>query len=314
MPTNADLISGALQEFPVSTPPRRLLRFFRAGDGLRFLGSGRINLTPPTAFNDPFELCAAVPRRVISIDEMRACLLKRNGLLRVAYQQNHGPSEDDYERWVEECALKQPQHWRESCHHAVEGFQRVVAEIVGLICFMALEDAEPDAPHYAHQWNHYAENHHGIAVEFDPCVGLLQVATEAKWLFPVNYYRLHERPEWDLGTTMDEVLHELRLRASQKAEVWREEREWRMIAPFDAEKLRDRLSTHVEGEQFRHLLALWIPGEKSFVTRVYLGFRASEELERGILAACSHPRLEHVEVLRAEPSQRDYSISYHPVL
>jgi hypothetical protein len=49
---------------------------------------------------------------------------------------------------------------------------------------------KPTPPHAVHYWDRYAENHHGIAVEFDPRVGLLQVATEAKGLFPVSYFPL----------------------------------------------------------------------------------------------------------------------------
>jgi hypothetical protein len=79
--------------------------------------------------------------------------------------------------------------------------------------------------------------------------------------------------------------------------------------------LKDRVSTYIDGDRLHHLLALWTPEEKkSPVTRVFLGFRASGELERGILAACSQPNLSYVEILRAKASQRDYSISYDRVL
>jgi hypothetical protein len=78
--------------------------------------------------------------------------------------------------------------------------------------------------------------------------------------------------------------------------------------------LKGRVSTCVDGDRLHHLLALWVPEENlSPVTRVFLGFRASVELERSILAACSQPNLSHVEVLRAEPNDRNYGISCHIV-
>ncbi|MBP6507433.1 MAG: DUF2971 domain-containing protein [Opitutaceae bacterium] len=305
-------ISEVLQEFAFGNPPRRLLRFFRAESGLRFLDNGKINLTPPTAFNDPFELCASVPRRNISVEEMRTCLLKPNGILRIAYQQSRGLSNKDYECWVHASALKQPQHWSKSCLHTAAGFQNAVERVVGIICFMAMEDSDLEAPECVHYWDRYAENHRGLAVEFDPSFGLLQCAAQAKWLFPVNYHALDSRPEWDLGITGDDgsLLRELRLRAAQKAAVWKNEHEWRMIAPFQAEKLKDRISAYVDGERLHHLLALSTPNEKSPITRVFLGPRASANLERSVLSALTQPHLAHVILLRANASATDYSICY----
>jgi hypothetical protein len=293
-----------------------LLRFFRAEPGLRFLDSGRINLTPPTAFNDPFELCAAVPRREIMVDEMRACFLKPNGVLRFASQMKRRLSDDAYVRWVEEVALRQPEHWCKSFRNAAEGFQWAAAASYGIACFMELDEGELIKPRAVDYWDRYAENHHGIAVEFDPNIGLLQTAAAAKWLFPVSYYRSDERPEWELGMTMDDAsaLRELRLRAAQKADVWKDESEWRLIGALRNHALKGRVSTYIDGDRLHHLLALWTPEEKAPVTRVFLGFRSAKELERSILAACSQPQLSHVEVLRAEASQKDYSIFYRHVL
>jgi hypothetical protein len=171
-------------------------------------------------------------------------------------------------------------------------------------------------PRLCGHWDRYADNHRGIAVEFDPGVGLLQAAAKAKGLFQVSYFRPDERPEWDLEMTMDEasLLRELRLRAAQKAEVWKDEREWRLIGALRNHALKDRVSTHIDAGRLHHLLALWTPEEKSPVTRVFLGFRAPDELARSVLAACAQPQLSHVEVLQGEPSHWDYSISYHPVL
>ena len=161
MATSADLISDALREFPISIPPRRLLRFFRGEQGLRFLDNGKINLTPPTAFNDPFELCAAVPRRVITVDEMRACFLKANGVLHSASQLKRRLSNDAYVRWVEEVALRQREHWSKSFHDAAEGFQKAAAANYGIACFMGFDGDKLTRPPIVHYWDRYADTNVG---------------------------------------------------------------------------------------------------------------------------------------------------------
>ncbi|HEY5551483.1 MAG TPA: DUF2971 domain-containing protein [Opitutaceae bacterium] len=303
--------SDPLADFPIARSPPRLLRFF-SPKGLSLLTRGHLRLTPPNEFNDPFEFCAAIPTTLpLEVDRMR-WLRDANGFLYASHKQNHS---DDYETWAA-LALKQGMDfWSAMLRNLCLNYAKAVSHAYGVCCFMELADREFTDPEIVHFWDRYAAGHHGFAVEFNPRAHLFDRYRKERWLFPVSYKREDQRSVIDpdkLTTDCNSMLRYLRKIAAEKFETWKSEHEWRLIAPLKESEDFPITMLERSGKSYFFLDLSRIKKKKvpfEAIASVYLGCRACK-LKECVLAACSEPRLAHVSVFQAKPSDHDFTFSY----
>lgn len=143
----------------------------------------------------------------------------------------------------------------------------------GVICFSAIPDC-------ALMWSHYAAQHYGVMLEFDPKAEIFQ----SDCFFPVEYtdgrVRLTEPP-----VAQKDVI----ALASRKSPAWAYENEYRLLVPLNGVTSR-RLPN---GSQL-FLLKL----KPEWVKSITVGLRASVEVKSEVNKFVRRPEWKHLHAAR----------------
>lgn len=75
---DANPVFQALAEFPAHRPPGRMYRFF-GSQAISSLTEGRLKLTPPIEFNDPFEVWAGLSEKSLTEESVLRSVLAKGG-------------------------------------------------------------------------------------------------------------------------------------------------------------------------------------------------------------------------------------------
>ena len=220
-------------------------------------------LSSPADFNDPFDMTAAVVFEG-SDEERRAFIGSKIDNLQPTLPKGAR------RRRIE--ALMRDRVGLESMLR--ESFRRNMAQ-VGVSCFTS--EARDIV-----MWSHYAENHAGIALQFEPSRDILNLASAVRVLYAKQYPVLNWFTEFKEG-----ISQALR----QKHEAWAYEHEFRCIRIRDA-----------------HTRSLLADGG---LTGIILGCRspsAAEDAVRALLAERARYGKPPVSLYRAEQHPRDYRL------
>jgi hypothetical protein len=225
----------ALAEFPAHAPPERLFTFCKAS-GLRILTDGRLKITPPDQFNDPFEVLPGVSLDGVAPEDVRHSMLKPKSLWRQRFQLVRGSSEcgeAGFCRWVDEF-VENPCEWEGRLLSLRDCAAASFSELYGVTCFSAFSEQQLTDSTGTRQWSMYADSHQGMAIEFDGGCPLITNWVKSKWLFPVDYQDarfavgFREFEDWsDAG-----VFRVVRRWPSFKCAAWGNESEWRLVHPL----------------------------------------------------------------------------------
>jgi len=203
-----------------------------------------------------------------------------------------------------------------------EAVTNAVSDSYGVACFSAFSAEELSLPIVVRHWSAYADDHRGMAIEFDGQNSFFSGFAQSKWFFRVDYSE--ERPVCMLKEFEDaryaNLFRMLRAWARFKAKsAWGKENEWRLILPLGEDK-GVGITRAADGERVLHFLHLWAPDRPphdpsvgQVIRRVILGSRASSELEASVRAVRSEPHLHHVELCRAREDPRSFSMKIVPV-
>jgi hypothetical protein len=197
--------------------------------GLYILRDARLLLSPPAAFNDPFELSPKYVRIEPLTDEWGAEMLGEH--FDEYYERIgrfHGRSKEEERKYcftnmdkiVEELRAKSP----ENANNIKEDFLQHSSNIWTLGCFSKTARS-------VLMWSHYAKKHTGMVIGFDTnhkpfnMPGFLD-------LIHVKYRK--ERPIFIHGRSMETFEKSLRRVVGTKSKDWSYEREVRVLVPRSA--------------------------------------------------------------------------------
>jgi DUF2971 family protein len=283
---------------------------------LRELG---IRFTPPTEFNDPFEVVPNVATVLppSSTDEYLADFAPQ------ARQYFEEALDKELAAYGLPVELKSLLTYPSLGHDVVRVMARVLPFVTDEMRptfgrrmqerfgkkFGILSLAE--SPANLLMWAHYGDSHKGFVIEFDAADKFFDQRQS-----PVDTLRYVRKIEYSIDRPAitlfdpaeDDVAHAERMVAATlltKGQDWSYEREWRLILPLDEPEAHPR---EVRGEV--HLF----PVAPSAITAVILGSRCSEELRAAVNEALtSHEELAHVELRQASTSHTRYEVTIQPL-
>ena len=311
----------ALEEFPVHEPPLALIRFCGT-HGLDILVGGKLKITPPREFNDPFEFAPGIDPNFEThpptADELRRHFLAKNGLPYHTFLTAWGNGNEARYAEVVERRILRPDLFSKHIQCMRAGITNGISCAYGVACFSAFSADELGAAKAIRHWAAYADDHRGLAIEFDGQHPFFANPAKAKQLFRVDY--TDERPICALADFEDvrdpALLRILRVWAQRKSgEAWRCENEWRLIAPLSI-STKNPIIKAVSGERLLFFLSLWQPtspdgrqsGAGQVIRRVILGSRTSSMLEASVRIALNEPHLRHVELCRAIENRSRFAL------
>jgi hypothetical protein len=310
-------INDALAGFKAAHPPVSLYRF-HSGAALSALTEGRLKITPPKEFNDPFEIAPGIVSDGLTKEVLRHSFLSPTGLARMVYAKRCR-DEATYCQWVESVVLEAPHLWEKTLHTMRSAMTEATSAAYGVTCFSAFTEEILNGPIGIRHWAMYAGNHEGFVIEYDGGHPLLRTWALSKWLFPVVYHvdrplvQITDFDDWP----QQKALKLLRSWSAMKCkQAWGEEMEWRLIcqlAPDETGKIEiSRKEADGRTLYFYHLWKSDSPPEKrpdsAAIKRVILGVRTSEKLTTEIRDALGQPHLTHVELWRSRMSESRYSL------
>jgi len=326
-PTAANVSDSdvSLQGFAAHDPPSALYRFFRGLHGLRAIVDGTVKITAPCEFNDPFDFNPGIHPNIDAqpptAAEIRRHFLAPGGLARQVYFQKWANGDEhQYRSVVETNVVNRPDLLVTLLQRERDGMVTSISNLFGVICLSAFTEDDLSKPMAIRHWSAYAENHRGLAIEFSASHNPLGAAAKAKWLFPINYVASRHC----VGLTDFEdssvaaLLQALRSWAEHKSEdAWGNEKEWRLIAPFNDATPIPILKRIVDG-RLMFFLQLWnldAPdgGDADvgkIIRRIILGCRAPADLEKDVRTALGAPYLRHVELWRAYENPSSFGLQY----
>jgi hypothetical protein len=265
----------------------KLYKYLGFDSAVRLLKQGAVRFTPATAFNDPFELNP-------SFD-----LMSKEDISRLPDDPNNpGQKLFSQDAMTEMFAALGPgiqramaQHAGQSGHFALrnnEIAQFTLDSIFGILCLT-------ECPDSLLMWAHYADNHNGVAIQFDSNHPFL--STEHSSGGPVNY--LDERPVLSYSNINSPDLF------FRKSTEWAYEREWRFIR-----RLAD--ADQVVGAEPSPIHLFGLPPD--LITGVIIGVGVSHEKRVEMMQICSTPPLEHVTIFQTRLCDKSYKLEVHPPL
>lgn len=314
-------LTEALAGFPSYASPPSLYRF-QSNAGLSALTEGKLKITPPDEFNDPFEMSPGIAVDGLSKDDLRRSFLSPRGLSREGHAHRF-ENEKAYRDWVERVVIMAPHLWGKHLDAMRNAPVQGTSETYGITCFSAFPEAVLNGPLGIRHWAMYAKDHTGFVIEYDGRHALLKSWATSKWLFPVAYQKnrpivnIAEFDEW----TQEKAVQVLRRWSEMKCkQAWGEEMEWRLICPLapDPQNRVEISSMTVDGRKL-HFLHLWksdaLTGQRDAkaIKRVILGVRVDAKLEADIKATMATPDFQHAELHRAILCKRDFALRTEPV-
>ena len=312
-----------LAGFAPESPPERLFHFY-GRNRVWSLQRGRLNLTPPGCFNDPFEFWAGITDHGMTESDVLRSVLAPNGLHRNAIRETEPllfKSEDDYRPTFTSMVKCRPDLWSEHLESLVDSVRKTFCARFGVSCFSAFAEADLLGPIGIRHWATYADGHRGFAIEYEGRHKFFRNWARKKMLFPVEYREerllaiLSDFDEWNEAITW----RTLRVWSAMKSfHAWGQEAEWRLVVQRESglelgEVVRE---VNEEGED-RDFLPLWredAPSESRVsgahaIRRVILGVNASEGLANTMIAAAKEPHLRHVEVWKTRPCRTRFALT-----
>lgn len=286
-----------------------MLYKYRSPDRISDLRDLTIRITQPSAFNDPFEMDPALTT-VASREELDALLPEDDKeLMRQGFEQMEGPEAEFFEA----AGLSFDDLWpliQRQIPDAKEAIAQVAETLAGEmreqwrtqfghdVGVISLSE-EPDV---LLMWSHYAEDHTGFVIEFDPSHRFFwqprSEKDELRHLRQVTYSE--NRPE---GSMLELGADGLLL---TKSAHWSYEKEWRILFAVDE-------ADYVLREEAEHpIYLLDLPPDA--VTGLILGCRASQTLREEVQRLTSPGEaLEHVEVREAQQDSDEFRLQIAPL-
>jgi hypothetical protein len=280
-----------------------LFKYLKSDVGLKVFETGLIRFSPPSAFNDPFELKPNICD-FLQPDPIEA----QEGASR-----NHfGHEYETLPTFVK--LLLSPEQFHDlvtqkiqlSEHEEVSrakyltpylrgALEERLEAITGVLCLA-------DSDHNLTMWAHYADSHTGMVLAFDTSHEYFknQDATSGapSYLKEVDYHA--PRPRLTLaGLQMKDIF-------LAKGNDWERERESRMFAQLD------RANQSSKNEQGETIHLFRYPQEA--ITKVILGCRSTEKTLQEVLRLKSiTPSLSRARIFRATPDRNEYRLNFIPV-
>lgn len=320
----SNTITPALAHLPVYEPPSSLFRFNREGD-LHLLRDGKLKLTPPACFNDPFEMFVGIDASTLTEEKMVASVTSPNGIFKAAVRANEPhvlSDEQSYDRKITKLVRETPALWLNHLSSLTNSVRSLSKDRIGAACLSAFSLDELAAEVGIRHWAIYGDEHRGFAIEYDGKHSYFQTLAKSKWLFPVKY--LSERELVDISyfdTWGDEQMwRTIRSWASMKSELaWGHEKEWRALHSIGGDEMPQAWWYGAEGtgEKQRYYLKLWsknhtdeqkVAAGAGAIRRVWLGCRSTPELQASILEAIRAPHLAHIEVTKLSVCERQFRL------
>lgn len=182
-------INAALEQFPVHTPPDSLYRYFKPCR-LSLLRDGKLNLTPPGYFNDPFEAWASIEPENIAAEDIIRSLSAPNGIFRKTILHKRPDilrDEAAYLKKVRNVGPNSPELWSQYLESCVNAVTHTMRERLGICCFSAFDEPDFLGPTGIRHWAMYGGGHEGFCVQYSGRHPYFQNWANRKWLFPVEY-------------------------------------------------------------------------------------------------------------------------------
>lgn len=197
-------------------PPRFLYKYMSLKHAETLLGDGKLYLSNPLAFNDPFD---SLPNIVIPTNKATLKIRLARDRLKI------DPAIDPKlaSRSERRMLSMKPEELRKA---ALANFRDSISRL-GVYC-MSERCAD------TLMWSHYADHHRGICVGLDMSKWDL---IETPMLFRVAYS--DQRQTFEFPRRAKEAGGELFRVLTYKSPAWREEREWRLIRSEGAQTLMD---------------------------------------------------------------------------
>jgi hypothetical protein len=298
-----------------------LYRFFN-DRAISSLTEGKLKITPPIEFNDPFEVWAGLSDANLTEENVVRSILAPTGLFRASVQANYAGYDlqrMEFEEKLLVAVKESPQYYQLHLKSMVEAIARTCADDIGVSCFSAFSPEEFQGELGIHHWAMYGDRHTGFAITYDGEHPQIRGFADSKWLFPVEY--VDERlvvdlayfDEWSDRKMWRTFRHWLALKSRR---AWEHEKEWRLVFPINA--LPDKFFVKEDGANGRpsFFLKLWGNSKAeeeqiacaSIISDVFLGMRASPDLTTQVLDAVKAPHLRHVNVYRMEIDTSRYAL------
>jgi hypothetical protein len=325
------VLVNALKEFPIHKPPKRLWRFLGRMDAsgsidISALTEGKLNLTPPDFFNDPFEMWVGFATESLTEEIMLRSVSSPTGLFMSAMAIHSPAFQNDPASFLRALRAKvraTPDQWAGHARSYVGSIRSLGSGSLGATCFSAFSTRQFTGELGIRHWTAYGNEHRGYAIEYNGSHRFFTAVAGAKWLFPVNYLKkrsLIDLPEFDVWNDAKMWRTIRAWLAMKSARAWGNEKEWRLIHPISNDFTHPAFCYEGEGSKRRYYLRLWSDTEPqanqasgaAAINRVWLGCRADDDLKDRILAATHQPPLRHVEVWKLEPCERNFAL--RPVL
>ena len=317
----SDELTAALADFKVEEPPKSLFRFYRS-ELVSTLQRGRLNLTPPHCFNDPFEMWAGIKIDALQEEDVLRSVRAKTGLFRAALLANNPllvTNEDQYVAKITAVVKTRPDLAGEHFQTMVDAIRHSCFTQFGVVCFSGFDSDMMSGPVGIRHWSMYGDCHRGFALEYDGHHHFFQKWANIKWLFPVQYLTermlvsLSEFDVWD-DAKMWKTFRAWS--AMKSAEAWGHEFEWRIVCPLGA-KGASVIEKNEAGEE-REYLRLWREDQSNdeqeagarAIRRVILGLAARKETKDAILSAAKDPKLAHVEIWQARACRSKFALVF----
>lgn len=322
-PLTTEQITEALAGFADHVPPASLYRF-QSPSGFSALSEGKLKITPPREFNDPFEIAPGILTDGLSADDLRQSFLSGTGLVREVFRPRFR-TEEDYLGWVERVVIPRSDLWGKHLASLRESVTHATSEVYGITCFSAFSEAVLNGPLGIRHWAIYAKDHTGFVIEYDGEHAMLKSWAASKWLFPVTYHEsrpivgIAEFAAWTQTKSLRVLRHWSEMKCRQ---AWGEEMEWRLVCPLRPDELnRVEISSMPVDGRVLHFLHLWKSnspeGQKAntvAIRRVILGARVDAGLEKQIRATLRSTYFRHVKLDRAVLCEKDFALRTEPVV
>ena len=235
--------------------------------GLKLLDKLTLKVTPPSHFNDPFEF-RPVFGKPVSKGEARERLLSA-----IAVENRKRGLPPKLAQDLTDVVLSLKPGQDDLNFVAQQSVQPWLSDGYGVVCFSEVDDQPL-------MWAHYAAQHLGLVVEFDPAAPLFRTA---------GFVRVEYKPERStVVPSRDHEFEQIVALATRKSPAWDYEREYRLVIPLDKTL---KLAT-ANGDI--HLLKI----EPRWIKSVTVGLRASVEIIAEINKLVRSPQLSHLHPQR----------------
>lgn len=176
-------MTEALAGFTAHSPPASLYRF-HPPSSFSALSEGKLKITPPAEFNDPFELSPGIVGDSLVLDDLRLSFLSPTSLAREVFRRRFS-NEQTYCDWVEQVVIKRTDLWGKHLVSLRDSVTQATSSTYGITCFSAFPEAVLNGPLGIRHWAMYARDHTGFVIEYDGQHPMLKNWGTSKWLFPV---------------------------------------------------------------------------------------------------------------------------------